>query len=89
MPTVTVDDRGTAFYYEDTGPPEGSHTYLTVILMHGLLFHGGEQSLSPWMNDSYTRFLRDVSIHVPYQYPQTCSLFRACILEVGIHGNFS
>ena len=42
MPTAPVDDRGTVLYYEDTGAPEGSSTYLTVVLVHGLLFHGSK-----------------------------------------------
>ena len=42
MPTVPVDDSGSVLYYEDSGAPEGSTSYLTVVLVHGLLFHGGE-----------------------------------------------
>lgn len=40
MPTAPVDKEGTVLYYEDSGAPEGSSTYLTVVLVHGLLFHG-------------------------------------------------
>ncbi|KIP07103.1 hypothetical protein PHLGIDRAFT_35631 [Phlebiopsis gigantea 11061_1 CR5-6] len=40
MPTIPVDESGTVVYYEDSGEPEGSHTYLTVVLIHGILFHG-------------------------------------------------
>ncbi|EKM49786.1 uncharacterized protein PHACADRAFT_179168 [Phanerochaete carnosa HHB-10118-sp] len=41
MPTAPVDDKGTVFYYEDTGAPNGLSDYLTVVLVHGLTFHSG------------------------------------------------
>lgn len=41
MPEAPVSD-GTVLYYEDTGVPEESSDYLTIILIHGLSFHGGE-----------------------------------------------
>lgn len=44
MPTIQVDDSGRQLYYEDTGPPENSRDdYLTIVILHGLLFHGGKQ----------------------------------------------
>lgn len=36
-----VDDKGTQLYYEDSGAPPGSETYTTLVLVHGLIFHGG------------------------------------------------
>lgn len=44
MPAAPVDDNGTVLYFEDTGAPHGASTYLTVVLLHGLLFHGGQSS---------------------------------------------
>lgn len=41
MPEAPVNDSGAVLYYEDTGAPEGSTDYLTVVLVHGLTFHGG------------------------------------------------
>ena len=40
MPTAPVDDAGNVLYYEDTGPVDGQ-AYTTVVLFHGLIFHGG------------------------------------------------
>ncbi|KAJ3557176.1 hypothetical protein NM688_g1611 [Phlebia brevispora] len=41
MPTAPVDDHGTVLYYEDTGPVAGSDSYVTAVLIHGLIYHGG------------------------------------------------
>ncbi|KAF7797956.1 hypothetical protein EIP86_009163 [Pleurotus ostreatoroseus] len=39
--TVSVNDSGAVLSYEDTGPPtSGAQTYLTVVLIHGSVFHG-------------------------------------------------
>ncbi|OCH88675.1 hypothetical protein OBBRIDRAFT_779689 [Obba rivulosa] len=40
MPLGPADDKGTLLYYEDTGVPDESPTYLTLFLVHGALFHG-------------------------------------------------
>lgn len=45
MPVAPVDENGTVIHYEDTGAPKDSKNYLTVVLLHGLLFHSGEKSL--------------------------------------------
>ncbi len=42
MPIAPVDDEDTVLYYEDSGVPDGSVDYATVVLIHGMLFHGGE-----------------------------------------------
>ena len=42
MPTAPVNNQGVVVYYEDTGAPEGCEDYLTLVLLHGLSFHGGE-----------------------------------------------
>ncbi|KAI0923298.1 hypothetical protein AcV7_005849 [Taiwanofungus camphoratus] len=34
-----VDDKGTVLYYEDSGVPDGSATYVTIVLVHGTMFH--------------------------------------------------
>ncbi|TFY59860.1 hypothetical protein EVJ58_g5515 [Rhodofomes roseus] len=39
MPLAPVDDKGTQFYYEDTGAPSGCATYTTLVLIHGGVFH--------------------------------------------------
>lgn len=41
MPQAPVNDK-TVLYYEDTGAPAGSSDYITIILIHGLTFHGGK-----------------------------------------------
>jgi len=41
MPVGPADEEGTMLYYEDSGAPEGSQTYVTLVLVHGALFHGG------------------------------------------------
>jgi hypothetical protein len=41
MPQVPVNDK-VVLYYEDTGAPVGSSDYITIILVHGLSFHGSE-----------------------------------------------
>ncbi|OCH91229.1 hypothetical protein OBBRIDRAFT_775554 [Obba rivulosa] len=40
MSVGPADDKGTVLYYEDTGAPEGSQKYTTLILVHGAMFHG-------------------------------------------------
>ncbi|THG96355.1 hypothetical protein EW026_g5466 [Hermanssonia centrifuga] len=40
MPIAPVDDEDTVLYYEDSGVPDGSVDYATVVLIHGMLFHG-------------------------------------------------
>ena len=44
MPFATVNDANARIYYEDTGAP--STTYVTVVLVHGAGFHGGEGNVS-------------------------------------------
>ncbi|KAH9843701.1 Alpha/Beta hydrolase protein [Rhodofomes roseus] len=39
MPLAPVDDKGTQFYYEDTGAPSRCATYTTLVLIHGGVFH--------------------------------------------------
>ena len=64
--TIPVDERGTVLYYEDTGAPvppnsgpgdahpdPGDSDYLTVVLIHGSLFHSGA-SLHPLSISSST-----------------------------------
>lgn len=45
MPLAPVNDKGGVLYYEDTGIPGDSTDYVTVILLHGVIFHGGERSI--------------------------------------------
>ena len=42
MPTLPADDKGTVLYYEDSGAPDsdGAKDYVTVALVHGIIFHG-------------------------------------------------
>ncbi|EKM50157.1 uncharacterized protein PHACADRAFT_264726 [Phanerochaete carnosa HHB-10118-sp] len=59
MPTAPVDNNGTVLFFEDTGAPPGSSTYLTVILLHGLLFHGAIfQKLVPHAASNDLRLVR-------------------------------
>lgn len=41
MPYAPVNKDGAVMYYDDSGIPGDSTTYTTVILVHGLVFHGG------------------------------------------------
>ncbi len=41
MPTAPINALGEFLYYEDSGQPEGSTEYLTVVFIHDLIFHGG------------------------------------------------
>ena len=63
MPTAPVDNNGTVLSFEDTGTPRGTSTYLTVILVHGILFHGGAPS---WSSASLTLTPHTTTIsHIP------------------------
>lgn len=42
MPTAPVNDIEAVVYYEDTGAPDDRDSYLTIVLVHGLTFHGGK-----------------------------------------------
>lgn len=44
MPTAVVNDEGGFLYYEDSGIPEGTVNYTTIFLIHGLVFHSGEDT---------------------------------------------
>ncbi|KZT04987.1 alpha/beta-hydrolase [Laetiporus sulphureus 93-53] len=39
MPLAPVNPDGAELYYEDTGAPQGSDVYKTLILLHGAVFH--------------------------------------------------
>lgn len=41
MPTLPIDDAGNVLYFEDSGPPPNASIYTTIVLIHGLIFHGG------------------------------------------------
>lgn len=41
MPTAPVNTEGAYVSYEDSGAPAGSSDYMTVVIIHGLVFHGG------------------------------------------------
>lgn len=59
MPIAPVDDEGNVLYFEDTGAPPGSTAYLTVFLLHGLLFHGAIfQNLLPYASSNNLRLVR-------------------------------
>ncbi|TFK82032.1 hypothetical protein K466DRAFT_315818 [Polyporus arcularius HHB13444] len=38
MPSIQVDDKGTELAYLDTGAPQGTHDYLTIVAIHGMVF---------------------------------------------------
>lgn len=54
MPFAPVNEDGAVMYYDDSGIPDDSATYTTVILVHGLVFHGG----------SYDILLKSVAVDV-------------------------
>ncbi|PCH39743.1 hypothetical protein WOLCODRAFT_116116 [Wolfiporia cocos MD-104 SS10] len=39
MPLGSINQDGAALYYEDTGAPGGTEPYITIILVHGTMFH--------------------------------------------------
>lgn len=43
MPTAPVDTRGSVLYYEDSGVPDASPDYVTLVMVHGTCFHGGKE----------------------------------------------
>jgi hypothetical protein len=40
MPTLPVNNNGAVLYYEDSGAPSGKTEYSTIVIFHGLVFHG-------------------------------------------------
>lgn len=46
MPLAPVDDKGTNFYYEDSGPvdDQGRSELGTLVLIHGGYFNSGESA---------------------------------------------
>ena len=45
MPIAPVDTRGSVLYYEDSGVPNASTDYVTLVMVHGTCFHSGEALL--------------------------------------------
>ena len=43
MPLAPIDDKGTKLWYEDSGRPWACPKYTTLVLIHGGVFHGGEE----------------------------------------------
>ncbi|KAI0773416.1 hypothetical protein BC629DRAFT_1595179 [Irpex lacteus] len=41
MPTIPVNSDGSVLYYEDSGVPSVTHSYHTIFILHGFIFHGG------------------------------------------------
>ncbi|KAL1950828.1 hypothetical protein VTO73DRAFT_5952 [Trametes versicolor] len=39
MPTAPLGDKGSVFYYKDSGAPSGSTNYTTLVLVPGTCFH--------------------------------------------------
>ncbi|OCH91789.1 hypothetical protein OBBRIDRAFT_791899 [Obba rivulosa] len=39
MPSAPVDEQGTQLLYHDSGPPESSNNYATLVIFHGTVFH--------------------------------------------------
>ncbi|KAH9851679.1 alpha/beta-hydrolase [Lenzites betulinus] len=71
MPTAPVDDKGTVLYYEDSGVPEGSNDYITVVLIHGTCFHSAVyRPLIPFAAERNLRLvllnIRDYPGSTPY-----------------------
>lgn len=42
MPLAPVNDEGVVLYYHDTGVPGNRTDYVTLIIIHGTIFHGGK-----------------------------------------------
>lgn len=42
MPTAPVDDHGTVLYFKDSGAPDASTDYATIVFIHGACVHGGK-----------------------------------------------
>lgn len=41
MPYAPITDEGAVLYYDDSGTPAGREDYVTVVAIHGTLFHSG------------------------------------------------
>lgn len=46
MPYAPVTDEGAVLYYEDSGTPAGLTDYVTIVAIHGTLFHSGTSGTS-------------------------------------------
>ncbi|CCL99552.1 uncharacterized protein FIBRA_01570 [Fibroporia radiculosa] len=57
MPTAPVNKDGAALYYEDSGAPSSSD-YVTIIMLHGAVFHGAVfRRLFPYAGASNLRIV--------------------------------
>ncbi|KAL6306426.1 hypothetical protein BKA93DRAFT_157576 [Sparassis latifolia] len=71
MPTAPVNSEGVVLYYDDTGAPESSTTYVTIVLVHGTAIHSGIfKPLKPYAVQNNVRLvllnLRDYSGSTAY-----------------------
>lgn len=41
MPLAPVDDNGTVLFYEDSGAPNTTEAYNTLVMIHGITFTTG------------------------------------------------
>lgn len=58
MPVAPVDNRGTHLYYEDSGSPQSSQTYTTIVAIHGTIYHGGMfRPIFPFAAENNLRFV--------------------------------
>ncbi|KAJ3555733.1 hypothetical protein NM688_g2410 [Phlebia brevispora] len=58
MPVAPLDENGTVLYYEDSGAPDASTDYLTIVLVHGMIFHGAIfRPLLPLAQKNRLRFI--------------------------------
>ena len=64
MPTLPVNDAGAVVYYEDSGVPNGSSDYTTIVMIHGFMFTSGTSPALPKVNPTAYRF-RLLDRHLP------------------------
>ncbi|KAI0075295.1 hypothetical protein K474DRAFT_1600021 [Panus rudis PR-1116 ss-1] len=71
MPIAPIDEHGTIFYYEDSGPPRHHDLYTTVVFVHGTYYHGGIfQKTLPLASKHALRIItynqRDFALSTPF-----------------------
>ncbi|KAJ3553765.1 hypothetical protein NM688_g3444 [Phlebia brevispora] len=81
MPVAPVNNTGAVIHYEDSGAPEGSTDYLTLVIIHGFIFHGG--GFAPLLPHAAAHNLRIVALNLrdypgstpytPFELDRLCS----------------
>ncbi|KAH9835554.1 Alpha/Beta hydrolase protein [Rhodofomes roseus] len=79
MPLAPVDDKGTHLFYEDSGAPWACPHYTTLVILHGVVFHGAIfKPLIPYARQRGIRLVmvnyRDYPGSTPYSWAELAAL---------------